>query len=363
MMQDDPISVVQVAQLLDALHCGAMLVDRDGRILRANEQLAGMIGHDPFELIGVQIESLCGRPEDRQFVRERIAQFGEPFQGEFLLHQADGGSLPVILSGRTIGPGEPYPCRLVTIIDISAQKAAEEKAWAIHREVSLLTDTVIDQALELKRYNATLEERVRERTLELREANMEAICMLAVASEERDADTGAHVQRIQHATEALARRLNLPARDIEQFGYSAILHDVGKITVPDSILKKAGKLTALERAQIEDHTISGERILSLRPFFSVARQIARSHHENWDGTGYPDRLTAGAIPLAARIVRLADVYDALRSPRVYKPAWSHGDANEAIVRGRETLFDPDVVDAFLSLVDEGAYPGQNHDAP
>lgn len=359
MPQDDAITVLQTAQLLDALNCGAMLVDREGRILRANERLADMVGRNAIDLIGVDIESLYARPEDRSFVRERLGRFDEPFEGEFHLNAAEGRSVPVILSGRTIGLDEAHPCRLVTIIDISAQKAAEQQAWSIHREVSLLTDTVMDQALELKRYSTRLEERVRERTRELREANMEAIFMLAVASEARDADTGAHVQRIQRATEALASRMDLPAADVEQYGYSSILHDVGKITVPDCILKKPGTLTTAERTEIEGHTIAGERILSLKPFFAVARQIARSHHENWNGSGYPDRLAERAIPLAARIVRLADVYDALRSPRVYKPAWSHDDARDVILKGRGILFDPAVVDAYVGLVAEGAYPGQN----
>ncbi|MBK8267629.1 MAG: HD domain-containing protein [Planctomycetes bacterium] len=134
-----------------------------------------------------------------------------------------------------------------------------------------------------------------------------------------------------------------------------MLHEVGKMVVPDAVLKKPGALTSEERRVIESHTIAGERILSEKPFFEVARHIARSHHENWDGSGYPDGLKAGAIPLAARLVRLVDVYDALLSPRVYKPAWSRDDAMATIRKSGGSLFDPEIVKAFLRIENSAAF--------
>jgi putative two-component system response regulator len=182
---------------------------------------------------------------------------------------------------------------------------------------------------------------------------MDAIYMLAVASESKDEDTGRHVRRIQHYTHAIARELGFDDIAAERIGHSAILHDVGKIHVPDHILKKPGPLTEDERRIVKEHTTAGERILSSRPFFELARKIARSHHENWDGSGYPDNAGGQEIPVEARIVHLADVYDALTTPRVYKRAWTEADAAGVIKESRGIMFDPEVVGAFDSLRTSG----------
>jgi putative two-component system response regulator len=178
---------------------------------------------------------------------------------------------------------------------------------------------------------------------------MDAIYMLAVASESKDEDTGAHVRRLQRYTQALARELGFSQREADRVGYSAILHDIGKIHVPDHILKKPGPLTDEERRVIQEHTLAGEHILSVKPFFNTARRIARHHHENWDGSGYPDRAAGKDIPVEARIVHLADVYDALTTPRVYKRAWDGFSAASVIEESTGQMFDPDVVKAFTSL--------------
>src|SRR5206468_3740819 len=139
--------------------------------------------------------------------------------------------------------------------------------------------------------------RGRGRTAERHEANMDAIYMLAVASESKDEDTGAHVRRLERYSRTLARELGFGEREAETVGYSAILHDIGKIHVPDHILKKPGPLTDDERRVIQEHTLAGEHILSVKPFFHMARRIARHHHENWDGSGYPDRAAGADIPV------------------------------------------------------------------
>src|SRR4029450_3315375 len=190
---------------------------------------------------------------------------------------------------------------------------------------------------------------VRQRTRELHEAHMEAIYMLAVAAEAKDLDTGKHVRRIERFTRLLAERIGLPTAESEAIGYSAILHDIGKIHVPDRILSKPGPLDDDERATMQQHTLAGERILSNTSFFDRARRIARSHHENWDGSGYPDRLAGESIPLEARIVHVADVYAALPTERVYKQPWTPERAVEAILGERGRMFAPDVIDAFGAL--------------
>lgn len=336
--------------MVDAIHCGAVLMDRQGRIERVNDRLCRLLGRSSDQLVGQPLDTLVGLPAGGDGARAPSACFAEAHEGEFLLKSADGKHITVIMSGMPLADAPPMSEHILVIaVNISGQKKAETQAMEEREVISRLSDTVIEQALELKRYNERLEEKVRERTMELNEANMEAIYMLAVASEAKDADTGAHVRRIQHYTHLLARQLGLPEATAEQFGYSAILHDVGKMLVPDHILKKPGPLDTGEREEMQLHCIAGERILSKKTFFETARLIARSHHENWDGSGYPDGLSREAIPLPARIVHLADIYDALTSERVYKPPWTSREAADHIMKGKGTQFDPNIVDAFRSL--------------
>ncbi|HKQ47461.1 MAG TPA: HD domain-containing phosphohydrolase [Phycisphaerae bacterium] len=342
--------------LLDALNCGALLVNRSGSIEYANDRLCQMIGRSRDQLIGRKTESLYSTEAAIDFLRSRLHNFDEAHEGEFFLPAADGSELPVIISGRPLGSAAPLADhRLITAIDISAQKKAELRSREEYETISTLSDTILEQAIDLKHYSQKLEEKVRERTAELHDANMEAIYMLAVASEAKDADTGAHVRRIEHYTRTLALEMGVPPARAEEFGYAAILHDVGKMQVPDHILKKPGPLDKTERTEMMLHCITGERILSKKPFFETARQIARSHHENWDGSGYPDGLRGEAIPLPARIVHLADVFDALTSARVYKPPWPPDKAVTAITEGGGTQFDPSVVSAFKALVDTNRF--------
>ena len=292
----DGLPPQSIEALLASLNCGALLLDRKGTILIANQRLVDMMGSPPACLKGRRFAEIYEVEEDRERVRARLAEFGTAREGEFYLPRVDGSRAPVILSSRPLGMIEPLSSYMVvTAIDISRQKAAESKLSEDYRTIAQLSDTVLNQALDLKHYSEGLEQMVRERTEEIREANMESIYMLAVASEARDADTGAHVRRIQSYTEQLARELRLPPTDVERFGYSAILHDVGKIVVPDQVLKKPGQLTIEERSLMQQHAPEGERILSDKPFFEIAREIARSHHENWDGSGYPDGLSGESI--------------------------------------------------------------------
>lgn len=349
-------SVNGLIELLDALNCGAFLVDRFGRIEHANDRLCRMLGRERQDVIGQSAESFYDAPDAARYIQSRLANFDEPHEGEFYLPGPDKKKIPVIMSGRPLGAAAPLSnYRLVTVIDLTGQKAAEVRAQEEYEVISRLSDTVLAQALELKRYNQKLEDKVRERTRELHEANMEAIYMLAIASEAKDVDTGAHVRRIEHYTKLLARQLGLPEHVAEEYGYSAILHDVGKMVVPDHILKKPGPLDMAEREAMQLHCIAGERILSQKPFFASARQIARSHHENWDGSGYPDGLIGESIPLSARIVHLADIYDALTSERVYKASWTPQMATETIYKAGGSLFDPNVVTAFRTLSESGQF--------
>jgi putative two-component system response regulator len=199
--------------------------------------------------------------------------------------------------------------------------------------------------------NETLEKRVRERTRELEEAQLETLDRLARAAEYRDDETGKHTQRVGHAAARVAEQLGLPVGTVELMRRAAPLHDVGKIGVPDRVLLKPGKLTVKEFDIVKSHTYIGSSILSGSRFevLRYAEEIALSHHERWDGLGYPEGLEKEAIPLSGRIVAVVDVFDALTHDRPYKRAWRADDALEEIRSQSGKQFDPAVVKAFLRL--------------
>jgi CHASE2 domain-containing sensor protein len=202
--------------------------------------------------------------------------------------------------------------------------------------------------------NDELENRVQQRTTELAEAQMETIMRLALAAETRDSNTGRHLERISRMASRLGRAAGLSMEDVEVLRYASLLHDVGKIAVEDSILLKPGKLTKEERAAVELHTVAGGDMLadSSSPILRWAEVIARTHHERWDGTGYPAGLKGAHIPLAGRIVAVVDVYDALRSARPYKPGWPVEKVIDTLWKERGKHFDPDLIDRFLHLIPE-----------
>lgn len=195
----------------------------------------------------------------------------------------------------------------------------------------------------------SLSAELRKRRQNLEQKTRQTLTMLAQIVEARDTDAGMHLRHIQHYSRALALRLGLGEKQSHEIAYAAMIHDVGKAQVPDAILKKPGPLTPEERAEIQKHAIWGDALLSENEEFRAAREVARYHHEKWDGTGYPDGLAGEAIPLAARIVAVADVYDALISERPYKRAWTSADAIIEIRKMSGGHFDPIIVEAFVDL--------------
>jgi putative two-component system response regulator len=186
---------------------------------------------------------------------------------------------------------------------------------------------------------------------ELEQVRIESLQRLALAVEMRDAGTHEHTARVARTALRIAQQLSLAEPDAAWIGQAAPLHDVGKLSVPESILLKPGRLTGTEFEQIKSHTTTGGAILagSRSNVLRCAEKIARSHHERWDGSGYPDGLRRDQIPLSARIVAVADVFDALTHARSYKLAWPAGEAAAEIDRLEGNQFDPEVVAAFQSL--------------
>ena len=220
----------------------------------------------------------------------------------------------------------------------------------------------------LRDKSAYLEREVALRTLEVQAIQDVTIMAMTSLAETRDNETGNHIRRIQLYVKALAERLRnhprfeavLNERMIELLYKSAPLHDIGKIGIPDSILLKPGKLTVEEFEVMKTHTTLGrkaiedaERRLGMRvAFLSVSKEIAYSHQEKWDGSGYPQGLAGDQIPVSARLMAVADVYDALINKRVYKAAFSHDQTCSTIVKGKGTHFDPDMVDAFVDIAED-----------
>ena len=220
----------------------------------------------------------------------------------------------------------------------------------------------------IKDKNVFLVGEVSKRAKEMEFIQDVTILALASLAETRDNETGNHLRRTQHYVRALAEHLQrhphlslaLTRTNIEIITKSAPLHDIGKVGIPDHILLKPGKLTAEEFEVMKTHTTLGREAIEKAeqqmgrsaPFLAFAKEIACSHQEKWDGSGYPEGLAGERIPVAARLMAVADVYDALISTRPYKTPMTHEKASGIIAEGRGTHFDPDIVDAFLSLRSE-----------
>ena len=263
--------------------------------------------------------------------------------------------------------------RSIPIIFISAMDDASDKVKAFDAGgVDYVTkpfqltevEARVDTHLKLYYYQQHLESMVAEQVREIAEAQMGTIFALAKLAESRDDATGQHLDRVQTCCRLIAEaicardnnRFQIDKDFLKNMEQASPLHDVGKVGIADAILLKPGKLTPEEFELMKEHTLIGARTLQMvqaryphNAFIALGIEIARSHHEKWNGTGYPDGLVGEAIPLSARIMALADVYDALRSKRCYKDALVHDIARKIILEGRNSHFDPHVVDAFLSV--------------
>ena len=219
--------------------------------------------------------------------------------------------------------------------------------------ISVYSAKTIESAMraqKLERYAKQLERKADE----LKSAHMELIRILGEVSEFHSHEVGDHIHRVAEISLKLARYMGLPSEQQELIFYAAPLHDLGKVGIPDMVLNKAGKLTPEEYERMKAHSIIGRTLLrdSKTDLLCMASDIAGCHHERWDGTGYPDRLKGEEIPLAARICAVADVLDALSSPRCYKPAWPEEKVKEEMQRSRGSYFQPELVDILMDHWDE-----------
>ncbi|MBI4984358.1 MAG: response regulator [Rhodocyclales bacterium] len=208
--------------------------------------------------------------------------------------------------------------------------------------------------LELHDQNLAMESKVRERTQVLEDTRVEIIRRLGRAAEYRDNETGMHVLRMSHSAHLLALAAGIPAAQADILLHAAPMHDVGKIGIPDRILLKPGKLDAQEWAIMQSHAVVGAEIIGEHDseLLKMARSVALTHHEKWDGSGYPYGLAGEAIPIEGRIAAIADVYDALTSVRPYKRAWSQAEAADYLGCQAGIGFDPQLTRRFLAILPE-----------
>lgn len=306
--------------------------DPFGRIVYANPAVTDLTGWDREELVGESPEIFDAPATDPDTIEEleRSVRSREPFSGEVVNRRRDGSS---------------YVAQM-TIAPVRTGDEEEVTHWVgIQRDVT-----------EQRRYRERLEEAVAERTRDLERARREVLERLARAAEYRDDETGEHTRRVGRLTARLARALDLPEDEASLLGEVAPLHDLGKIGIPDDILLKEGPLTDEEFEVMKRHTVIGADLLAggSSDLAVQAETIARSHHERWDGRGYPRGLEGEAIPLAGRMVAVVDAFDAMTHRRPYKPAWPVEKAIGELRDGAGGQFDPRVVEAFLAIREEAA---------
>jgi PAS domain S-box-containing protein len=305
--------------------------DPTGRLLRVNPAWRRCLGHPA--------ESMCGRPltefideRDRDAAAAELLSLAngscESVSVASRFQTLEGGCMWLEWSARSAhGDGVIHGFAH----DISAQRRAEQQLSSEARRLQTMVD---------------------DRTRDLNEARSETLQLLAVAGEYRDDETSQHTERVGTMSAEIGRNMGLSEESIALLREAAPLHDIGKLAIPDRVLLKPGRLTESEQELMQTHTTLGARLLfgSRSPTLQLAGVVAESHHEWWDGSGYPQGLIGSDIPLVGRVVAVADVFDALTHDRPYKPAWPVDQAIALIRSSAGTQFDPNVVEAFLAVV-------------
>ena len=275
---------------------------------------------------------------------------------DIMMPKIDGYEICRILKENS--KTQKIPVIFVTAKDESTDEARGFEVGAVDYITKPISPPIVRARvrthLALYDQNRALEETVRQRTTELQETQLEIIQRLGIASEYKDEETGDHIIRVSHYSRIIGESLGMESSESELILHAAPMHDVGKIGIPDRILRKPGKLDKDEWNIMKTHTTIGAHIIGIHnsEIIKTAKVVAATHHERWDGSGYPAGLGGKEIPLISRIVSMADVFDALTSKRPYKSEWPLEKALSEIKQNSGTQFDPEVVDAFLKSIPE-----------
>jgi cyclic di-GMP phosphodiesterase len=243
----------------------------------------------------------------------------------------------------------------VSRADTSSLDELREEVERLRAALAAREAQAAEKEDQLQRYAADLRETFKEeraRAQELRDSYFATVRALTNAVEARDAYTGKHAERVAAYALEIGKAVGERWADSPEIEFGFLLHDIGKVAVPDSILHKPEPLTPQERELIQQHPITGWEIVRQVDFLGAASDVVRNHHERWDGAGYPDGLKGDKIPLTARVFAVADTLDALTTTRPYRPASPIGDARALIEEARGSQFDPAVVDVFNNMPDE-----------
>lgn len=345
-MKDNEQQLKVITQAIEFSPISIVITDSDNKIIYVNPKFEKMTGYVTDEIIGKKPNILKSGHHDEHFYKEiyEAINHNRVWTGNFYNLKKDG----------------------TFYWDSSAISAVFDESNQVTNYIAIKRDIsekiAFDESLAIRRKE--LEDEVTLKITEIEESQHAAIIALAKLTEARDGDTGQHVERVQYLSRALAasmRNNDLYKKTIDNgfirdIFYASALHDIGKINIPDHILLKPGKLTVDEFDIIKSHVSIGDKILSdMVKFYSksrlitMGRQIAKHHHEKWDGSGYLSQIKGEDIPLSARIVALVDAYDAIRSKRPYKDGKSHQQAYDLIVTDSGKHFDPNVVKAFIDI--------------
>lgn len=328
LVDDQPISLlylkktlsrltdVQITTRFNANEALALCADTQWNLIVADYQMPGMNGLD--------------------FIR----QFRKIKGGE---------ETPILMVTASTDPDVKYQLLDLGIVDFLHKPADASEVIARARNLISLHKATAS----LKNHNQELKKGVQEMTKVLAEREQESLIVLAKAAESRDPQTGSHLLRMASYSKIIALALGLSEDEAEEIYLAAPMHDVGKIGIPDRILLKGGKLTPDEWLEMKQHTTYGYNILgsSVTPILKLGGVIALNHHEAWDGSGYPNGKKGHEIPLCARIVAVADVFDALMSARPYKQAWSLDEALNELTKISGVRLDAECVNAFMQSID------------
>ena len=322
------IDVIGRDKVFDALAEPVVILNNENDIVDINDSMLTLLGKTSLEVIGKPAKEVFDKfpIPIKMFTATKYARTEAVFELGGLNIHYEMTVLPLFNSRKEL-MGRVYISH-----DITALKHLEQ---------------------ELRELNVDLEKRIRARTQELAEAYDTALEGWARALELRDKETEGHSRRVTDITFKIATAMGFDNNSLEHIRRGALLHDIGKMSIPDEILHKTSALTDDERERIKTHPEVAYKLLSPISFLNKAMEIPYSHHEKWDGTGYPQGLKKHSIPMSARIFAIADVWDAITSDRPYNKAWSREKAITYIIAESGKYFDPRVLNVFLNLVEKG----------